>query len=580
MFLPLNSNSAMLADETTNTIPASSVLPIPAVKGHLLLPKTAEGWEAANQHFSTTLVPAVLGASSLSEKYSTLIDGIYSYFQSTCGSRAVRASPLKKRRPLHNTSLKEVKKQKKAAKLELRGARQQGLSPDAIQSIVQKFIALVRSHSKLKKSAEARSAAQSVKDARDQCHKRLASFAKEFLDGGPSGNIVPAFTAEKAYNFFSEVYQSAPREFSQPGWLPSPPVPQVAMDCSPFSIPEVAQVIKRMKSASAPSPFDRVGYVIFKRCPALMPALVDLFNLCWTLSLVPQQWKTAAIKLLAKGPAADDATNPANFRPIALTPCVGKIFTTLLRNRWLKFMLRNDYFDPSLQKAFLPNVPGCTEHQLKLSSILKEAQEKHKALAVCWLDLANAYGSVHHSLIEFSLRHYHAPPQFLSILHSLYSGLNGIVTTKTWETPLVSLQKGVYQGDPLSVVIFNTVMNTLVDTISLRIDLGYQFSGSQRRVNILQYADDTCLVANSPAACQHLLSTVADWLEWSGMAAKIPKCQCVSLKGSTGKLVDPQLCLHGEVIPFTTDPVRFLGLNVQAPSHNTSSRPAIISKLD
>ena len=75
-------------------------------------------------------------------------------------------------------------------------------------------------------------------------------------------------------------------------------------------------------------------------------------------------------------------------------------------------------------------------------------------------------------------------------------------------------------------------------------------------------------------------TTVADWLEWSGMAAKIPKCQCISLKGSTGKLVDPRLCLHCEVIPFTTDPVCFLGLNVQAPSHNTSSQPAIISKLD
>ena len=117
MFLPLNSKSAMLAGETTNTIPASSVLPIPAVKGHLLLPKTAEGWEAANEHFSTTLVSAVLGASSLSEKYSTLIDGIYSYFQSTCGSRAVRASPLKKRRPLHNTSLKEVKNRRKLQSL-------------------------------------------------------------------------------------------------------------------------------------------------------------------------------------------------------------------------------------------------------------------------------------------------------------------------------------------------------------------------------------------------------------------------------------------------------------------------------
>ena len=80
----------------------------------------------------------------------------------------------------------------------------------------------------------------------------------------------------------------------------------------------------------------------------------------------------------------------------------------------------------------------------------------------------------------------------------------------------------MYQGDPLSVVIFNTVMNTLVDTISTHIDLGYQFCNSSRKVNILQYADDTCLVANSPASCQHLLSIVSDWLQLSGMDAKVP----------------------------------------------------------
>ena len=193
----------------------------------------------------------------------------------------------------------------------------------------------------------------------------------------------------------------------------------------------------------------------------------------------------------------------------------------------------------------MPSIPGCTEHQLKLCSVLSEAQSKHKALAVCWLDITNAYGSVHHSLIQFALQHYHAHPQFISILQALYSGLNATVITESWDTPLVSLQKGVYQGDPLSVVIFNTVMNTLVDTITTRIDLGYQLSGSLRRVNILQYADDTCLVANFPSSCQYLLSKVGDWLVWTGMAAKVPKCQCLSLEGSTGKLRDPQLLLGG-----------------------------------
>ena len=35
------------------------------------------------------------------------------------------------------------------------------------------------------------------------------------------------------------------------------------------------------------------------------------------------------------------------------------------------------------------------------------------------------------------------------------------------------------------MVIFNTVMNTLVDTITDRIDIGYEFSGSSRKVNIV-----------------------------------------------------------------------------------------------
>ena len=162
------------------------------------------------------------------------------------------------------------------------------------------------------------------------------------------------------------------------------------------------------------------------------------------------------IKLIPKSSAAEDPTNPGNFRPIALTPCIGIIFTTLLQNRWLRFMTVNGYLNSSLQKSFMPTVPGCTEHHLKLSSILTEAHSMHKSLAVCWLELANAYSSVHHSLINFSLRHYHAHPQFLAILQSLYSGLSAKVLTTEWETPVISLEKGVYQGDPLSVVIFNT----------------------------------------------------------------------------------------------------------------------------
>ena len=57
--------------------------------------------------------------------------------------------------------------------------------------------------------------------------------------------------------------------------------------------------------------------MVLKNFPALIPALVDTFNLCWAYSIIPHQWKRAAIKLIAKGSATEDATNPGNFRPIA-----------------------------------------------------------------------------------------------------------------------------------------------------------------------------------------------------------------------------------------------------------------------
>ena len=72
----------------------------------------------------------------------------------------------------------------------------------------------------------------------------------------------------------------------------------------------------------------------------------------------------------------------------------------------------------------MPSTPGCIENHQKLMSVLEEAKKKHKSLAVCWLDLQNAYRSVHHSLIEYSLSHYHAPSRFCDIVKAFYSQLS------------------------------------------------------------------------------------------------------------------------------------------------------------
>ena len=136
------------------------------------------------------------------------------------------------------------------------------------------------------------------------------------------------------------------------------------------------------------------------------------------------------------------------------------------------------------------------------------------------------------------------------MLNGLYSNLSATIITSDWTTPGIRINVGVFQGDPLSVVVFNTVINTLVDTLKTRTDLGYSLSDLHDHINLLQYVDNTCFLAHSEVVCQHLLNMVDKWLSWSCMTAKIAKCSSMGIHGSTGNTFNPNLTLSGELLPF------------------------------
>ena len=151
--------------------------------------------------------------------------------------------------------------------------------------------------------------------------------------------------------------------------------------------------------------------------------------------------------------------------------------------------------------------------------------------------------------------------------------------TKNWSTLLTSLEVWIYQGDLLFVVMFNTVMNTLVDTLQTRLDFGFCISDSQCRLNLLQYADDTCILASGPASAQHLLDMVDRWLLWSGMRAKVAKYASLTIQGSSGQLFDPKLSISQQKIPFMTKQVKFLGMRVEVPHDSAQSKATLLQKM-
>ena len=113
---------------------------------------------------------------------------------------------------------------------------------------------------------------------------------------------------------------------------------------------------------------------------------------------VPSSWKLAVIKLIQKISAQDNPSSPANFHLIKLTSAVSKLLSSIFKDQWLRHMRVNEYIDSDLQKAFMPSTTGVVEHQVNLAAVIKAAHKQKRFLAIAWLEIANAYGSVHHSL--------------------------------------------------------------------------------------------------------------------------------------------------------------------------------------
>ena len=149
-----------------------------------------------------------------------------------------------------------------------------------------------------------------------------------------------------------------------------------------------------------------------------------------------------------------------NFRPIALTSVVGKVFHKIISLRLEDYLRKNNVIDTCVQKGFITGLPGVFEHIYSLSAILHDATSTTKPLMTTFLDLKN--GSVPHQLLFDMLRAVKIPSAVLNYVRSFYSKLFVIVTTKSWVTPPIPFHRGVFQGDTMSPIMFLLAFNPLL----------------------------------------------------------------------------------------------------------------------
>ena len=132
-----------------------------------------------------------------------------------------------------------------------------------------------------------------------------------------------------------------------------------------------------------------------------------------------------------------------------------------------------------------------------------------------------------------------------------------MVETPSWRSDSFPFRRGVFQGDPISPIIFLMVFNPILQDLKLEEErIGFKV-GDLHHVT-LPYADDFCLITRDKRTHQNMIERINKNIISMGMKLKPSKCRSVSVSG--GKASDIPFYIGDYRIPSIKDEEqKFLG---------------------
>jgi uncharacterized Zn-finger protein len=499
--------------------------PLPGVK----LPRSKRGWELANEFFKSQLdfTSKITDVNGSIRRFQAVI---YNYFKENHG--ACDKSSCGKFEKYNTQSKSQLKKTLKKLK------QQSGPLSEV------KYVA------RLLRSKLSGKNGKAFRDHQYEIESNFWKYCKSMFN--TEENVLPAFNKETCFDFFRQVLSEKRKRktFSLPSWLKPLPKPVTEFDLSPPTYKEVTAVIRKTKSSGSPCPLDHISILPMKHCPALRTYLWQILTVCWEQKIFPEAWKNGITILAHKSGPADQ---PSNFRPITLEPILAKIFTSILRNRIYRFVKSNDFIEDTFQKGFWSDISGTIEHTETMTFMINNARVRQRNLVITLLDLRNAFGEVHHNILDTVLEYHHVPPEIGRLVRSLYQGFQVSIATRLFLTDPICVQRGVLQGDSLSPLLFNLLVNTLISSIKAEKVrcLGYTSACSTITRHWFQFADDTAITTANEEDNQLLCNFFTKWASWADLHIRAEKCHTFGVKksGSRSMQYKPNIKIANQQVP-------------------------------
>lgn len=333
-----------------------------------------------------------------------------------------------------------------------------------------------------------------------------------------------------------------------------------------ITIEKLRAKISQYSNFRAPG-IDKIPNFWLKKLTSLHPHYAEIFSKIGREEEDMPVWTTTGLTSLL--PKTQETDLPNKYRPICCLSTTYKWLTGIYSDELYEHLENNNYLE-SEQKGCIRNKLGTKDQLLINKTILEDCKRRGKNLSMAWIDYKKAFDSIPHSWILKCLELYNVSEELRSFLRTQMtkwnttinlSHANGQITI-----PNVKIQRGIFQGDSLSPLLFCLALDPLSKLLKQH-NIGYDLSRGRtkknnKKINHLLFMDDLKLYADSDEKLHQLIQTVHSFSTDIHMEFGLDKCnKCTIRKGKKVASTNIELDRHNTIEDLDNDSsYKYLGI--------------------